>query len=336
MKLLITGGMGFIGSAIVRQAMQLGHEVINLDALTYAGNEENIAEVSDSNQYTFIKGNICDTNLISNTLETHKPDAILHLAAESHVDRSIDGPAQFIETNIVGTYSLLEASREFWTNAGKPESFRFLHVSTDEVYGSLGADDPAFNETTAYAPNSPYSASKAGSDHLARAWRKTYGLPVIISNCSNNYGPYQYPEKLIPVTIISALNKKQIPIYGKGENVRDWLFVDDHANALLMLVEQKVPTKTYNIGGDAEYRNIDLVAKICGILDEIHPAEKPHFELATFVKDREGHDFRYAIDASRIHNLIGWKPSTSIDEGLRKTVEWYLENQQWWKSLLDK
>lgn len=335
MRLLVTGGAGFIGSAVVRLAVARGHEVVNVDKLTYAACVDNVASVAESNLYSFEEADICDRVAMDRVLESHKPDAIMHLAAESHVDRSIDGPGDFIETNITGTYTLLEAARAYWTKAGKPDSFRFHHISTDEVYGTLG-DTGLFTEETPYAPNSPYSASKAASDHLVRAWHETYGLPVVLTNCSNNYGPFHFPEKLIPVVILNALAGKPIPIYGKGENVRDWLFVEDHADALLLVCEKGELARSYNIGGYNERTNIDLVRTICELLDERRPENAPHAKLITYVTDRPGHDMRYAIDATRITDELGWKPSVTVEEGLAKTVDWYLENEAWWRALQDR
>ncbi len=332
MKVLVTGGAGFIGSAVVRQAIRDGHEVINVDALTYAACLDNLREVADSPAYAFEHVSILDRAALDRIFAEHRPDSVMHLAAESHVDRSIDAPGTFIETNLVGTYTLLEAARAYWSARGKPEKFRFHHISTDEVYGTLG-DTGLFTEDTAYAPNSPYSASKAGSDHLVRAWCETYGLPVVVTNCSNNYGPYHFPEKLIPVVILNALAGKLIPVYGKGENVRDWLYVEDHADALLLVVQQGAMGETYNIGGHNEARNIDLVHIICGLLDELRPAARPYADLITFVTDRPGHDLRYAIDAGHIRETLGWTPSVTLETGLRKTVEWYLENEWWWTAL---
>ncbi|QHQ34088.1 dTDP-glucose 4,6-dehydratase [Algicella marina] len=335
MKILVTGGAGFIGSAVVRQAIAEGLEVVNLDALTYAANIANVASVAGHPNYAFVQADIRDRTAVDSALAEHQPDAVMHLAAESHVDRSIDGPAAFIETNITGTYALLEAARAYWEGRGRPETFRFHHISTDEVYGSLGAEG-LFTEQTAYAPNSPYSASKAASDHLARAWGETYGLPVLITNCSNNYGPFHFPEKLIPVVILNALAGKAIPVYGKGENVRDWLFVEDHAAALLHVVREGVVGRVYNIGGENEARNIDLVQMICAILDQKRPQDAPHERLVTFVEDRPGHDARYAIDPTRLRDELGWRPSVTLEEGLRRTVDWYLENEAWWRPLLER
>ncbi len=332
MKLLVSGGAGFIGSAVVRLAVARGHEVVNLDALTYAACLENVASVAHSNLYSFEQADIRDRAALDRIFALHNPSAIMHLAAESHVDRSIDGPADFIATNITGTFNMLEAARAHWTRNGKPARFRFHHISTDEVFGTLGTTGQ-FTESTPYAPNSPYSASKAASDHLVRAWAETYGLPVVMTNCSNNYGPFHFPEKLIPVVILNALAGKPIPVYGKGENIRDWLYVEDHADALLTVLEQGRLGRSYNIGGENEARNIDLVQKICALLDEMRPTQTPHADLITFVADRPGHDARYAIDPSRIRNELGWRPSVTLDEGLRKTVRWYLDNEAWWKPL---
>ncbi len=328
MKIVVTGGAGFIGSAVIRQAIRDGHSVVNLDALTYAACIGNVAEVADSSAYAFEHVDIRNRAELDRVFMAHEPDAIMHLAAESHVDRSIDGPGEFIETNITGTYNLLEAARRYWINKAKPESFRFHHVSTDEVFGSLG-ETGMFEEDTPYQPNSPYSASKAASDHLVRAWRETYGLPMVLTNCSNNYGPYQFPEKLIPVVILNALSNKPIPIYGAGINVRDWLYVEDHADALLTVLTKAEEGARYNIGGENEIRNIDLVHIICDLLDEMRPSNAAYKDLITYVTDRPGHDARYAIDPSLIRAELGWKPSVTIEQGMRKTVEWYLDNQAW-------
>lgn len=335
MKLLVTGGCGFIGSAVVRLAVSRGHEVINLDAMTYAANEANVASVAHSNLYSFEQADIRDRAALDRILATHNPDAVMHLAAESHVDRSIDGPSDFIETNITGTFNLLEAARAHWTRQGKPETFRFHHISTDEVFGSLGPEGQ-FTEHTPYDPRSPYSASKAASDHLVRAWAETYGLPVVLTNCSNNYGPYHFPEKLIPVVILNALHGKPIPVYGKGENIRDWLYVEDHADALLLVLQKGQLGRSYNIGGENERRNIDLVRTICALLDEMAPKATPYADQITFVTDRPGHDARYAIDPSRIRDELGWRPSVTVEEGLRRTVRWYLDNEAWWRPLLER
>ena len=335
MKLLVTGGAGFIGSAVVRQAVAQGHAVVNVDVLTYAACLANVATVVDDPLYAFEQADICDRAEVDRILAVHQPDAIMHLAAESHVDRSIDGPGAFIETNVTGTYTLLEAARSYWDANGKPETFRFHHVSTDEVYGSLGPDGQ-FTEDTPYDPRSPYSASKAASDHLVRAWAETYGLPVVLTNCSNNYGPYHFPEKLIPVVILNALHGKPIPVYGKGENIRDWLYVEDHADALLTVLARGQLGRSYNIGGENEARNIDLVTMICDLLDQHRPDAAPHADLITYVTDRPGHDLRYAIDPSRIRQELGWRPSVTLEQGLAMTVAWYLENQDWWQPLLDR
>ena len=335
MKLLVTGGAGFIGSAVVRLAVARGHEVVNLDAMTYAANAANVAPVAASNLYTFEHADIRDRAALDRIFATHRPDAVMHLAAESHVDRSIDGPADFIETNVTGTFNMLEAARSHWVAQGRPASFRFHHISTDEVFGSLG-DTGQFTETTPYAPNSPYSASKAASDHLVRAWHETYGLPVVVTNCSNNYGPYHFPEKLIPVVILNALHGRPIPVYGAGTNVRDWLYVEDHADALLCVLERGAVARSYNIGGENEARNIDLVHMICALLDDLRPEGAPHARLITFVTDRPGHDARYAIDPARIRDELGWRPSVTLEQGLRKTVQWYLDHADWWQPLLDR
>ena len=335
MKILVTGGAGFIGSAVVRQAIARGDAVVNLDALTYAGSLTNVASVEGNNKYAFEQVDLRDRAALDRVFADHRPDRVMHLAAESHVDRSIDGPADFIETNITGTFNLLEAARAYWDGQGRPEGFRFHHISTDEVFGTLG-DTGKFTETTPYSPNSPYSASKAASDHLVRAWGETYGLPVVLSNCSNNYGPYQFPEKLIPVVVLNALAGKPIPVYGQGVNVRDWLYVEDHATALLTVLDKGVLGESYNIGGNAEARNIDLVTMICAILDDIRPGAKPYAELITYVTDRPGHDHRYAIDASKIAAELGWEPSLTLEQGLRQTVQWYLDNEAWWRPLQER
>ena len=333
MKVLVPGGAGFIGSAVVRLAVAQGHEVVNLDALTYAANLKNVASVSGSNLYSFEQADIRNRARLDEIFAVHAPDAVMHLAAESHVDRSIDGPADFVETNITGTFNLLEAARSYWARQGKPASFRFHHISTDEVFGSLGAEGQ-FTEATPYDPRSPYSASKAASDHLVRAWHETYGLPVVLTNCSNNYGPFHFPEKLVPVAILNALHGRPIPVYGAGENIRDWLYVEDHADALLNVVAKGVVGRSYNIGGENEAKNIDLVNAICTLMDEMHPAGAPHARLITYVTDRPGHDARYAIDPSRIREELGWRPSVTLEQGLRKTVRWYLDNEAWWRPLL--
>lgn len=335
MKILITGGAGFIGSAVVRQAVKAGHAVVNLDMLTYAANLDNVAEVAESPHYTFEEADIRDRAALDRIFAAHAPDAVMHLAAESHVDRSIDGPAAFIETNILGTYTLLEAARAQWEASGRPADFRFHHVSTDEVFGSLG-ETGMFTEDTPYDPRSPYSASKAASDHLVRAWGETYGLPVVLSNCSNNYGPFHFPEKLIPVVILNALKGAPIPIYGDGKNIRDWLYVEDHADALLTVLTKGTLGRSYNIGGENEATNLDLVTTICRILDEKRPGNDAYAEQITFVTDRPGHDRRYAIDPARIRTELGWRPSVTLEEGLEKTVQWYLDNEDWWRALEDR
>lgn len=336
MKIIVTGGAGFIGSAVIRHLIKnTAHSVVNLDKLTYAGNLESLKEVSASDRYAFEQADICDRQIIEAVFEKHKPDAIMHLAAESHVDRSIDGPAAFIHTNLVGTYTLLDVAR-FYAKE-KPE-FRFHHISTDEVYGDLELDDSMFTEETPYDPSSPYSASKAGSDHLVRAWHRTFGLKTVITNCSNNYGPYHFPEKLIPLVILNALEGKSLPIYGKGDQIRDWLYVEDHARALCTVCLNGKPGQTYNIGGHNEKMNIEVVQTICEILDELVPksGNKKYKEQIEFVADRPGHDLRYAIDASKIERELGWKPEETFETGLRKTVQWYLENKWWWEPLRDK
>ncbi len=339
MKVLVTGGAGFIGSAVVRHYLRnSGHSVVNLDKLTYAGNLASLAEVADDPRYHFERVDISNRDGVDRALRRHQPDAIIHLAAESHVDRSIDGPAAFIQTNIVGTYTLLEAARRYWgaLPADRKAAFRFLHVSTDEVYGSLG-ETGLFTEETAYRPNSPYAASKASSDHLVRAWHHTYGVPTITSNCSNNYGPYQFPEKLIPLMILNALEGKPLPVYGAGENVRDWLHVEDHARALALILAKGTPGATYNVGGRSEKTNLEVVTAICALLDERLPesANRPHRSLVTFVPDRPGHDHRYAIDTSKIERELGWTPQEPFASGLRKTVQWYLDNLDWCRRVQD-
>jgi dTDP-glucose 4,6-dehydratase len=342
MQLLVTGGAGFIGSALIRHLLNhTQHEVLNLDKLTYAGNLESLAAVAGNPRYQFLEADIADSQAVGAALARFQPDAIMHLAAESHVDRSIDGPAEFIQTNIVGTYSLLESVRTYWLglDAERKAAFRFHHISTDEVYGDLHGVDDLFTETTPYAPSSPYSASKAASDHLVRAWHRTYGLPVLLTNCSNNYGPYHFPEKLIPLMILNALEGKPLPVYGNGQQVRDWLFVEDHARALLEVVTRGQVGETYNIGGHNEQKNLDVVRVICGLLEELAP-QKPtgvaRFEdLITFVKDRPGHDQRYAIDAGKIERELGWTPQETFETGLRKTVRWYLDNIEWCRRVQD-
>ncbi|EIM38190.1 dTDP-glucose 4,6-dehydratase [Acinetobacter sp. HA] len=334
MKILITGGAGFIGSAVIRHIIQnTNNQVLNIDKLTYAGNLESLKEIDQHSNYEFKQIDICDTEQITAAIDAFQPNAIMHLAAESHVDRSIDGPAAFIQTNIVGTYTLLEAARKYWMglDAEAQQNFRFHHISTDEVYGDLEGTTDLFTETTSYAPSSPYSASKASSDHLVRAWHRTYGLPVIVTNCSNNYGPYHFPEKLIPLVILNALDAKPLPVYGNGQQIRDWLFVEDHARALYKVVTEGVVGETYNIGGHNEKRNIEVVKTICKILDELKPQTngQAYESLITFVKDRPGHDLRYAIDATKIQNELGWTPSETFETGIRKTVEWYLNNLDW-------
>ncbi len=328
---LVTGGAGFIGSALVRMLLrETSHRVVNVDKLTYAGNLESLPGADLDSRYSFEHLDICDASGLRACFERHRPDAVIHLAAESHVDRSIDGPGVFIQTNVVGTFVLLQESLRHYRSlpTSAQGAFRFVHVSTDEVFGSLGRDG-WFTEETRYAPKSPYSASKAGSDHLVRAWHHTYGLPAITTNCSNNYGPYHFPEKLIPLTIQNALAKRPLPVYGAGENVRDWLFVDDHARALRTVIERGLPGETYNVGGDNEWRNIDVVRRICALVDELDPHDVPQERLITFVTDRPGHDARYAIDATKITRELGWAPRETFDTGLLKTVEWYLDNQQW-------
>jgi dTDP-glucose 4,6-dehydratase len=334
-KILVTGGAGFIGSAVVRLAIARGHHVVNLDALTYAACLDNVASVADSPAYAFERADIRDRAALDRVFAAHRPDAVMHLAAESHVDRSIDGPGDFIATNVTGTFNMLEAARKYWTEAGKPTGFRFHHISTDEVFGSLPADPSVkFTEDTPYDPRSPYSASKAASDHLVRAWHETYGLPVVLTNCSNNYGPFHFPEKLIPVIILNALAGKPLPIYGDGSNIRDWLYVEDHADALLLVLEKGRLGRSYNIGGENERTNLDLVRTLCAILDAKHPrSEGSYADLITFVTDRPGHDARYAIDPSRIREELGWRPSLTVEEGLERTVQWYLDHQGWWQAL---
>ncbi len=333
MKILVTGGAGFIGSAVVRLAVERGHQVVNLDALTYAACLENVAEAAKSPLYAFEQADIRDRAALAQVFATHQPDMVMHLAAESHVDRSIDGPGAFIETNITGTYNMLEAARAYWEGRRRPEGFRFHHISTDEVFGSLGPEG-LFTEGTAYDPRSPYSASKAASDHLVRAWGETYGLPIVLTNCSNNYGPYHFPEKLVPVVILKAISGQPIPVYGDGSNVRDWLYVEDHAEALLLAVTKGEVGRSYNIGGHNEVSNLNLVRMICAALDKVRPSTAPYAEQITFVTDRPGHDQRYAIDPTRIREELGWRPSVSVEEGIAHTVDWYLANESWWQPLL--
>jgi dTDP-glucose 4,6-dehydratase len=342
MKFLITGGAGFIGSAVIRNIINnTSDSVLNLDKLTYAGNLESLADVSGSRRYEFVRGDVCDRALLGNIFARFKPDIVMHLAAESHVDRSIDGPGEFIQTNIVGTYALLEEARNYWSslNHKKKQNFRFHHVSTDEVFGDLEVDGGLFTEETSYAPSSPYSASKASSDHLVRAWHRTYKLPILITNCSNNYGPYQFPEKLIPLIILNALEGKDLPIYGNGKQIRDWLYVDDHARALLHVASYGEVGETYNIGGHNEIKNIDVVKTVCSILDELSPSKiddiDKYEQLIVYVTDRAGHDIRYAIDATKIANELSWTPEETFATGIRKTVEWYLENSVWCNRVKD-
>ncbi|SDU09053.1 dTDP-glucose 4,6-dehydratase [Halopseudomonas salegens] len=341
MKILVTGGAGFIGSAVIRHLIaHTEHAVGNIDCLTYAGNLESLGDAADSPRYTFYQHDICDAQAMAQVFAEFCPDAVMHLAAESHVDRSIDGPADFINTNIMGTYTLLETARQYWAQlpAEQARHFRFHHVSTDEVYGDLEGTDDLFTEQTAYAPSSPYSASKASSDHLVRAWHRTWGLPVLITNCSNNYGPCHFPEKLVPHMILNALHGKPLPVYGDGSQIRDWLFVEDHAAALVEVISRGQPGETYNIGGHNEKRNLEVVETLCALLEELAP-EKPagvaHYrDLITFVRDRPGHDVRYAIDAGKIQRELGWTPAETFDSGMRKTVQWYLDNPQWWQRVL--
>ncbi len=337
MKLLITGGSGFIGSAVIKHAIESGREIVNVDKLTYAANANTPASFANNRLYKFEKADICDAGIVGDIIQKHGPDAIMHLAAESHVDRSIDGPSRFIQTNIVGTYNLLEACRNYFTDlkGEKKNIFRFHHVSTDEVFGSLKKNDPPFTSNTPYAPRSPYSASKASSDHLALSWHHTYGLPVVMSNCSNNYGPYQFPEKLIPLMIINALNKRPLPVYGKGENVRDWLHVDDHAEALLKILDHGKIGQNYLVGGNAERSNLVVVKNICNLIDEV-VGNGPHESLISFVTDRPGHDHRYAIDNTKIRDELGWEPSIDFEIGLKQTVNWYYNNSDWWKPIIDE
>ncbi|RXT28448.1 dTDP-glucose 4,6-dehydratase [Rhizobium leguminosarum] len=338
MRVLVTGGAGFIGSALVRYLVSdIGAEVLNIDKLTYAGNLASLKAIENAPNYRFLKADMCDRSAVSNAFEEFRPDYVMHLAAESHVDRSITGAADFIETNINGTFSILEAARQYWQGlpADEKAAFRMLHVSTDEVYGSLG-EDGLFAETTPYDPSSPYSASKAASDHLATAWERTYGLPVIISNCSNNYGPFHFPEKLIPLIILNALERKPLPVYGSGSNVRDWLYVDDHARALWLIVQRGRPGEKYNVGGRNERRNIEVVERVCAIMDEVRPGTASHSDLISYVTDRPGHDARYAIDATKLETELGWRALENFDSGIRKTVEWYLVNAWWWQPLRER
>lgn len=342
MKILVTGGAGFIGSAVIRHIINHTHdEVVNIDKLTYAGNLDSLVEVAQDSRYAFEQVDICDRLELDRVLNVHQPDVIMHLAAESHVDRSIDGPAAFIETNIIGTYTLLEAARQYWLTmeAERKSRFRFHHISTDEVFGDLEGTEDLFTESTSYAPSSPYSASKASSDHLVRAWLRTYGLPTLVTNCSNNYGPYHFPEKLIPLMILNALEGKKLPVYGNGMQIRDWLFVEDHARALYKVVTEGQVGETYNIGGHNEKTNIEVVRVICGLLEELVP-NKPegvanYTDLITYVQDRPGHDVRYAIDATKIDRELGWAPEETFESGMGKTVTWYLNNQKWWSRVLD-
>jgi dTDP-glucose 4,6-dehydratase len=336
MRILVTGGCGFIGSNLVRLLLAQGHTVLNVDKLTYSGNRSSLRDLETHPAYEWLQADITDAAAMEQAFSRFKPQAVMHLAAESHVDRSIDHPGEFIQTNVVGTYMLLEAARRYTSGPGAPESFRFLHVSTDEVFGSLGPEG-AFRETTPYDPHSPYSASKAASDHLARAWKTTYGLPVLVTNCSNNYGPYQFPEKLIPVVLLKALAGEPIPIYGTGDNIRDWLYVGDHADALLTVLERGTPGETYNIGGENERRNLELVSTLCQLLDELSPRADgcSYREQITFVADRPGHDQRYAMDISKIRRELGWSPKQDHETGFRKTVCWYLENRAWWEEILN-
>ena len=338
MRVIVTGGAGFIGSALVRHlVLDKGYDVLNVDALTYAGYLPSLRAVEDKPNYRFVHANICDRPAMEQAIASFRPDRMMHLAAESHVDRSITGAADFVQTNVIGTFTLLEAARDYWSalEPAAKQAFRFLHVSTDEVYGSLG-DEGLFTEDTPYDPSSPYSASKASSDHLAKAWQRTYGLPVVVSNCSNNYGPYHFPEKLIPLTILNALAGERLPVYGKGENVRDWLFVEDHARALDIIAERGRVGETYNVGGRNERRNIDVVRRICAVLDSLMPASRPRDELIEFVTDRPGHDARYAIDATKLESELGWRAREDFDSGIEKTVQWYLDNEWWWRPLRDR
>ncbi|MBR29586.1 MAG: dTDP-glucose 4,6-dehydratase [Rhodobacteraceae bacterium] len=336
MKLLVTGGAGFIGSATIRHAMRdRVLSVVNVDKLTYAATPEALEDCADSPNYALVQADIADAEAMAAVFTTHQPDAVMHLAAESHVDRSIDGPAAFIATNVTGTFTLLEAARDYWNGlpGARKSAFRFHHISTDEVYGSLGPDDPAFSETTPYAPNSPYSASKAGSDHLVRAWHETYGLPVVTTNCSNNYGLWQFPEKLIPVVALNARDRKPLPVYGKGENIRDWLHVEDHARALLTVLEKGADGRSYNIGGNAEKTNIEVVRFICAWMDDRYPEAGAHEDLIEFVTDRPGHDLRYAIDPTRIRDELGWEPRETFETGMDRTLAWFMDNEPWWRAI---
>jgi len=338
MRILVTGGAGFIGSNfILKQLRETEHTLLNLDKLTYAGNKANLRSVETHPRYTFVQGDITHSSLVENLLKDFSPEILIHFAAESHVDRSIEGPLEFVHTNVLGTAVLLKTALEYWHTHTKPEDFRFLHVSTDEVYGSLGPEG-YFTEMTPYDPSSPYSASKAGSDHLVRAWHRTYGFPALITNCSNNYGPYQFPEKLIPLMIVNCLDEKPLPVYGKGLNVRDWLYVEDHCDALATVMLKGQPGVTYNIGGHNEKQNIEIVEIICTLLDELRPRSsgKSYHELITFVEDRPGHDLRYAIDAGKIQRELGWKPKETFDTGIRKTIQWYLDHEDWWREIQEK